>query len=312
MKNNKKLTTEEFISRSKAIYGDKYDYSLVKYIDITTKVKIIYNGVVYEQRPVKHLMGRKCEDTSTKKLTTEEFISRSKDIYVNKYDYSLVKYINNSTKVKLIYEDIIYEQLPANHLKGFKCENIKGFTKEEFITKSMEIHGNKYDYSLLDFKNVRGRIKLICNGVIYEQTAYGHLSGKSPEMLGIIRESKGSRNITKFLEKNKIEYIKEHSYPDCKNIFCLKFDFYLPKLGILIEYDGIQHFKPVSKFGGEKGFISRQKNDGIKNDYCNKNRIPLLRISYLENVNIKMEEFFKISNGNPDWGQFSSLNDKLI
>lgn len=296
MKNNKKLTTEEFIYRSKEIHGNnKYDYSLVEYTGANTKVKIIYNGIIYEQRASKHLIGNKCETTSTKKLTTEEFISKSKDIHGNKYDYSLVNYINNSIKIKLIFGGVIYEQLPNNHLKGFKCENIKKLTQDEFILKSIETHGNKYDYSLLDFKNVRGRIKLIHNEVIYEQLAYAHLRGESPEMLGVIGESKGSRNIAKFLEKNRIEYIKEHSYSDCKNIFLLKFDFYLPKFNILIEYDGIQHFKPVSKFGGEKRFISGKINDDIKNNYCIKNRIPLLRISYSENVNIKLEEFFKTS-----------------
>ena len=57
----------------------------------------------------------------------------------------------------------------------------KKLTTEEFIRKAIELHGDKYDYSLVDFKNVRGKIKIIHKDIIYEQFAYAHLQGKSPE-----------------------------------------------------------------------------------------------------------------------------------
>jgi hypothetical protein len=51
-----------------------------------------------------------------------------------------------------------------------------------------------------------------------------------------------------------------------------------------IEYDGRQHFEPAECFGGEEGFIETQQNDLIKNNYCKKNNITLLRIRYDENI----------------------------
>ena len=148
----KKLTQDEFIERSKKIHGDKYDYSKVEYLSIDKKVIIIMDNVEYLQTPNKHLIGRCPENTKTKKLTKDEFIERSKKIHGDKYDYSQLTYINNLTPVKIIYDGVIYEQNPHNHLNGFKCENIKGLTTEEFILKSRKIHGDKYDYSFLDFK----------------------------------------------------------------------------------------------------------------------------------------------------------------
>ncbi len=63
-------TTEQFIKESKKIYGDnKYDYSLTEYISYYTKIKFIYNGIVYEQSPNSHLSGCKCE--FPRKLTQE-------------------------------------------------------------------------------------------------------------------------------------------------------------------------------------------------------------------------------------------------
>jgi hypothetical protein len=225
-----------------------------------------------------------------KKLTQEEFISKSKEIHGDKYDYSLVNYINSLTPVKLIYDGVIYEQNPRNHLNGFKCENIKSLTQEEFISKSKEIHGDKYDYSLVDFKNVRGKIKIIYNGLIYEQLGYLHLEGKAPRGTED-KISKGEYFISCFLINNNIKYINQHWYSDCRNILPLPFDFYLPDYNILIEYDGRQHFESVDLFGGQEGFERRKLNDEIKNKYCIKNGIPLLRISHLEDVDSKLNDF---------------------
>ena len=286
----KKLTQDEFIERSKKIHGDKYDYSKVEYLSIDKKVIIIMDNVEYLQTPNKHLIGRCPENTKTKKLTKDEFIERSKKIHGDKYDYSQLTYINNLTPVKIIYDGVIYEQNPHNHLNGFKCENIKGLTTEEFILKSRKIHGDKYDYSLVDFKNVRGKIKIIYNGLIYEQLAYLHLEGKCPRGTED-KISKGEYFISCFLTNNNIKYISQHWYSDCRNILPLPFDFYLPDYNILIEYDGRQHFESVDLFGGQEGFERRKLNDEIKNKYCIKNGIHLLRISHLEDVDSKLNDF---------------------
>ncbi len=291
---SRKLTNEEFIERSRKVHGDKYDYSLVEYINIYIKVKIICKKHgIFEQKPSGHQLGNGCVLCfGNIKLTTESFIERSRKVHGDKYDYSLVEYVNYNTKVKIIYNECIYEQLPNNHLKGFVCENIKKMTKEEFIQKSKEIHGDKYDYSLVDFKNVRGKVKLIYNEVVYEQYAYVHLQGNSPK--GIVEfSSKGEKSIEKYLITNKIKYKKQHWFSDCRNILPLPFDFYLEDYNILIEYDGEQHFRSVVIFGGDDGFKRLQHNDNIKNKYCEQNRIPLLRISYLENINEKLSNYLE-------------------
>lgn len=291
----KKLTSEEFIKKSKEIHGDKYDYSLVEYVNSSTKVKIICKEHnIFEQTPIKHTTGRGCQKCGgTSRINTEKFIIKSKEIYGDKYDYSLTEYINSNTKVKIIYNGVIYEQIANNHLNGFNCENIKGLTQEEFILKSKEIHGDKYDYSLVDFNNVRDKVRIIFNGIIYEQLAYLHLEGKSPRGTEC-KNSKGEQDIERYLIDNNIKYTRQYWYKDCRNILPLPFDFYLEELNILIEYDGRQHFESVDIFGGEEEFIKRKTNDEIKNNYCIKNRIPLLRISYLEDVDTKISNYLEL------------------
>lgn len=64
----------------------------------------------------------------------------------------------------------------------------------------------------------------------------------------------------------------------------LEFDFYLPNIRVAIEYDGVQHFKPVKYFGGIDAFIDQKRRDSEKNQYCIDSQIKLIRISYTEDI----------------------------
>ena len=68
----------------------------------------------------------------------------------------------------------------------------------------------------------------------------------------------------------------------------MPFDFYLPELNICVEFDGIQHFKPIKYFGGEKTLKITQKHDKMKNEYCKENNIHLIRIKYNEKIMKKL------------------------
>jgi very-short-patch-repair endonuclease len=284
----KKLTTEEFILKSKEIHGDKYDYSQVTYINNSTPVEIIHDVVAYEQLPQNHLKGFKCENN--KKMTENDFIRKSKEIHGDKYDYSLVDFKNVRSKIKIIYNGVIYEQLGYAHLQGKSPEMVPfKITNDVFIEKSKIIHGDIFDYSLVDCNGSNNKVKLIYKEKVYKQCLSDHLRGHLPR--GIIIDSKGVRDIISILEDRKIKYNREHYYKDCKNVNYLRFDFYLPDYNILIEYDGRQHFEVVDIWGGEEGLKKTKINDNIKNDYCKKNGIPLLRISHFENVEDELNKY---------------------
>lgn len=98
--------------------------------------------------------------------------------------------------------------------------------------------------------------------------------------------SKGENKIYRYLKKNKIEFKKEKTFEELKSNSYLRFDFYLPKHNLLIEFDGKQHFEPVEFFGGTVGFLERKMRDNLKNKYAEDNNIKLLRIHYNEFINI--------------------------
>ena len=70
----------------------------------------------------------------------------------------------------------------------------------------------------------------------------------------------------------------------------MRYDIFIPALGICIEYDGEQHFRPIEFFGGIESFKNLILKDELKNLYCQENNLSLLRISYKENINKKLGE----------------------
>ncbi len=180
---SEKLTTEEFIKKAIIVHGDKYNYSNTNYINSQTKLLITckQHGD-FEQIPHNYLKGYGCPHCSKGlvKSNITNFLKFAKELHGDKYDYSLVKKINSKTKVKIICpEHGEFLLAPYSHLNGYgclKCSGINRWTNKSFIEKAKELHGDKYDYSLVKYKNIDTKVKLICpEHGMFEQTPYHHM-----------------------------------------------------------------------------------------------------------------------------------------
>lgn len=122
-----------------------------------------------------------------KKLNRDEFIERAKKIHGGKYDYSKVEYVTNNIKVCIvcpIHGD--FWQTPNSHLNGQGCRKCSNentskrcrLSNDEFIEKARKIHGDKYDYSLVDYSRSIDKVKIVCpiHGVFLQKPNY-HLDG---------------------------------------------------------------------------------------------------------------------------------------
>jgi very-short-patch-repair endonuclease len=92
--------------------------------------------------------------------------------------------------------------------------------------------------------------------------------------------SNGERNVEEWLKQHKIEYEFQKRFVGCKDRRTLPFDFYLPSMNIVIEFDGEQHYREHSFFQKRAGLERTKRRDEIKNDYCKKHGIKMIRISY--------------------------------
>ena len=301
----KKKTTLEFIEDAKKVHGDKYDYSKVEYINNAKRVRIIcpIHGEFW-QTPKQHLMGHGCSKCCKTgiKSNTEEFIKKAKKIHGDKYDYSKVEYVNNHTKVCIICPiHGEFWQTPNSHLNGngcFDCSYIERGNKrssstEEFIEKARKIHGDKYDYSKVEYVNAWTKVCIICpkHGEFW-QTPHQHLSGYGCSKC---KQSKLEKEIKKLFDDNNIEYIEQCGKSTFPWLNRLKLDFYLPKFNIAIECQGKQHFKTVEHFGGENEFKVISTRDKKKRELCLNNGIKLL---YYANYNYDFPYDVIISHSN--------------
>ena len=161
-----------------------------------------------------------------KKLTTEEFIRRAKDIHGDKYDYSKVVYKGVDTQVTIICPiHGEFQQTPYHHLNRKqgcrKCVNELtserfSSTTNEFIKKAHEIHGDKYDYSKVVYKKAIMPVTIICpiHGE-FQQTPHDHLRYHGCPKCAHIQKIKSLSSTTEeFIKKarevhgDKYEYSK--------------------------------------------------------------------------------------------------------
>jgi hypothetical protein len=134
---SQRYTTNEFIELAIVAHGDRYDYSKVDYLNAKVKVEIVCrkHGSFW-QLPLNHIQGRKhgCKECvfDGLRLTTEEFIEKSKLRHGDKYDYSRVEYKTNHNKVELICKEHgSFWQMPMNHIKETGCPGcaVTGFDR---------------------------------------------------------------------------------------------------------------------------------------------------------------------------------------
>lgn len=297
------LTSDIFIKNSIKKHGIFYDYSDVKYINSHTLVSIIcpFHGK-FKQTANSHLNGNGCpkcginKSAHKKRKSLQKFIITADKIHNKKYDYSKVIYKNTNTHIIIICpKHGKFLQRPDHHLRGSgcgKCAGVKLLTTNEFKEKAIKLHGTKYDYSHVIYINSLTPITIICpkHGKFLQKPTQ-HLK---PRGCPSCKESRGELQIKQYLENNSFLFNREYVFPNCKDKLFLPFDFYIPSLNLCIEFDGVQHFKPLGYYGGIKKLKDTRKKDKIKNNYCKLHNINLIRIAYNENIHKKLNKLLPL------------------
>ena len=212
-----------------------------------------------------------------KKLTTEEFIEKAKKVHGDRYDYSKVDYKDAHSKIVIICEKHgEFLQIPNCHLSGNGCPEChkdgKRLTTEEFIEKAKKVHGDKYDYSKVNYKDTNSKITIICkkHGE-FLQIPSCHLydSNGCPKC----NFSKLEELVNSILEKMNLSF---NNYSKFKWLGKQNLDVYIESLSLGIESQGVQHFISIEHFGGEKYFKLTQKRDKTKLRLSKKNGIDII------------------------------------
>jgi very-short-patch-repair endonuclease len=276
-------TTESIVQKAKEIHGDKYEYSNVEYTGIDNKIIIICKEHgEFEQSPDCHINRQngcgKCgviKRAKNKMISPDEIIKKAKDTHGNKYDYSKVEYHGIYNKIIIICKEHgEFEQSANSHIRGSGCtECVRNiWTTDKFIEKSKEKHGDKYDYSKVEYSGCDTNVIILCKKHnAFNQTPYNHLNGQGCSFC--VNKTEG-----KLYEKIQLLYptiVTQFKQEWCKKIKNLPFDFCIKEYNVIIELDGAQHFQQISNWSSPE---EQFENDKYKEKCANDNGYSVIRI----------------------------------
>ena len=276
----KKLSQQEFLNKCYEVHGSKYNYLETKYYNMRTKIKIICceHGEFF-QKPLVHIQGqgcRKCGNSIiSKKLFKglNTFLLDACKVHGEKYDYSKVEYTGKGNKIKITCKTHgEFNQTPNAHLQGAGCPKCGGTikrNKEDLINTFNNVHNNKYDYSLMVYKNGLTKIKILCpiHGV-FEQIPNSHFNGSGCSKCNSII-SKPEIEVQEFVKSLGFEIETNNR----KILNGKELDIYIPKLNKAIEFNGMWwHYDDKNINCKQNGY------HGIKSNLCREQGIRLLHV----------------------------------
>ncbi|WP_228307310.1 hypothetical protein [Priestia sp. J2] len=292
---NVKKDTEYYKKELYDVVGDEYEV-LGEYVNSNTHIEVKHNICDYAWKlyPSSIIRGSRCPNCyGNVKKTIEEFTQEIYDLVGNEYEICKDEKYLNANNALMIRHNVCSHEYPirrGDFLRGNRCPKCRGLIKKttDSFKKEVEKLTNEQYELVGEYKSAREHVEIkhIACGYIWNIKPNNFLNGHRCPNCVNTHNSKGIHSIKNYLTYKGVPYTLEKKFNDCFNKDKLPFDIFINESNILIEFDGIQHFKPVGMFGGKETFKYRVKNDQIKNDYCIKNGIQLIRIPYWEQENI--------------------------
>lgn len=270
-------TTAQFIIEATEKWKDKYDYSITKYVKKETKIKYICKEHgEQEQKPYLHIKNgcQFCAGRGISKYTNETFIKKANEVHNNFYNYDKVdiKSINDKVIITCpVHGD--FPQKASNHINiknGCpKCNGGVSINNEEYISKAILKHGNKFNYSLTEYSTAHNKINILCekHGK-FEQMAYTHLATTHccPVCVAELTSSQAEKDIVSFIKEyyNGLIKTNDRNILDHKEI-----DILIPEFNLGIEFNG--NYWHTEAVVGKKYHL-------YKTNLAEKNNIKLIQI----------------------------------
>jgi len=287
-----------FLDRAEQVHNNRYTYQEESYTNYTTKINIYCSEHGYfKQTPHSHISMKtgcpKCGYLRGSKLIQKSW-DTVHDLFLvahgNKYEYEKGSFVNVSKKMKIkCKEHGWFFQKPYSHYGGSGCikcgveeaHESQKIDYEEFVKRSIDKHGNIFKYNKSSYIDIFTSIEIECSKHgVFSQKPRDHYRGSGcPKCIS----SRGETQVRLFLENQNIKFEEQKKFEDLSHKNKLRCDFYLPEFNTVIEYNGLQHYEPISVFGGINGLMQTQKRDLIKYAYLEANKIELIIIRFDNN-----------------------------
>lgn len=324
-------TNEQFLKEVEDIVGLEYTF-LESYKGTHSKIRARHNCTAcdcheYEVTPSNFLKGKRCPKCKFIKLsklyskTDEQFKSEVFELVGDEYTF-LEKYKGINSPIMAKHNSVncgfTFKSYPSRFLlENVRCPICDGkmlwdndsfvwfvekSTNGEYIFLEEYVHSN---HKLLVRHNSDK-----CNGFKYKVSPNKFINAQNrcPKC----KSSKGEQLLAKLLDRSGLYYMREYTDRRCVYENLLRFDFAIldndRHVALLVEYDGEHHYEPNYAWGGEEGFVLQVEKDNVKNEFCKKYDIPLLRIPYWDKHEVQhilFEELVKLGLIEQEGGCFS-------
>lgn len=187
------------------VHGNKYSYETSVYCGAHNQIEInCSEHGIFKQSPTAHRSGQGCpacavNNTRAKKTLSKDHVLAAFHLrHGDKYDYSKVDYQSGHEKITIICpKHGAFAQTPNAHKNGQGCPRCsgKGKTKEELVEEFKEIHGERYDYSRVEWVNSSTKIAIGCRvHGDFLQTPNSHLQGRGCRLCALEERLKNLKN----------------------------------------------------------------------------------------------------------------------
>ena len=283
---SRKEREEEFFKEMNEKFGDRFDFSFTKYNGILGDMVVFdnYCGNFFFTKP-KNLKRAKepCSHCNNhhEQYTQEEWIEKAKKVHNGFYTYEKVVYKNCKEEVIITCPNCgDFSQMADSHLRGHGCKHC-----EQPAPPVPEIEG----YEILEYANMRQPATILCkeHNIVFKQRV-DDLKRRGATCRECSKKNIiGEKRISSILDDLGISYENPKAFDDLKDVQKLSYDFYLPNLNLLIEYNGIQHYKEIPFFHRDPFAFHRQlHHDWLKRKYAKDHNMELLIIPYYEFENL--------------------------
>uniref|UniRef100_A0A6C0D4M8 U1-type domain-containing protein n=1 Tax=viral metagenome TaxID=1070528 RepID=A0A6C0D4M8_9ZZZZ len=289
---------KKFFEEAPKIHNNYYDYSKAEFCGMCEKINITCpKHGQFLQKPIKHLKGQGCNKCGVERCadgqrkTLDEFVKQSKEKHgEDHYNYDDVEYVNCDTPVNIYcnFHNKSFKQTPWSHLVGYGCTDcgIEKSAKQRISLASQKFweianKDEQLDFSKFEYTKSSEKSSVICKtcNSSFQLSPNSYSRGCSCPFCINKSEAKLYDKIS-----NTYETMRQCNYDWCKNVKTkcyFPFDFCIEEYKIIIELDGIQHFKTVKHF--RKTPEEQKERDLYKQKCANDNGYSIIRI-YQEDV----------------------------
>lgn len=302
----RKLTTEEFIERARSVHGDRYDYSRVVYVKGHLDVEIgCPEHGWFKQTPVSHA-GKRASGCNACSMaaagrrrasrgpfaSTASYIARAVEVHGVRYSYHLVDVRASKDVIVVVcplhggWRTTAWAHVTTSKIGCPGCASMsRGLLQRtgnsDFIKAATAVHGDRYDYSRVKYTTARKHVEVVCpSHGAWWITPTNHVSNRRG--CPGCKRSKGETRIFAALLEVGVDFVEQAKFDTCRSKRKLPFDFHVPDLNLLIEYDGEQHFPEDCQSKGSWHTPDLAARDQIKNEWARSQGVNLLRVGYTE------------------------------